>query len=41
MHLPVRLHQAFKVFAQEQPSAPALITDDRASYAELDALSDT
>lgn len=42
MHLSGKLHERFTTFAHEQPSAPALISDNSVlTYAELDAAADT
>jgi amino acid adenylation domain-containing protein len=38
MSFPGKIHQCFKILAHDQPSAPAVITDDSIlTYAELDA----
>lgn len=42
MHYSRKIHEFFKTLAQEQPSAPAIITDKSIlTYAELDAAADT
>jgi len=42
MHCSGKIHECFKALALEQPSAPAVITDDSVlTYAELDAAADT